>query len=152
MPQKTLLIIIALTFSALLTHRIWRSAQLDQPEHNAMPAAYAGTEIEYQQLYMTPGGAYTRDDIESNGNTTPMQKYPAFKARHDITPRPGDHLCPVTRTKADPRCAWTIGGREYQFCCPPCIDEFVRLAKQKPNRINPPEHYIHVPIQARPPR
>jgi TIGR03009 family protein len=36
-----------------------------------------------------------------------------------------------------------IGGKTYEFCCPPCIDEFVILAKEDPDRLLPPEAYVH---------
>ena len=142
MKQQFIAAIIALIFLGLLAHRVWRSAQLDPRGHSAMPIAFAGSDEEYRQLYLTPGGAYTRADIEANGNTTPRQTFRGFQARHDFAPRPGDRLCPITRTKADSRCAWIIGGRTYQFCCPPCIDEFVRLAKQDPSQIQAPQDYI----------
>jgi hypothetical protein len=38
-------------------------------------------------------------------------------------------------------CSWIIGGQKYTFCCPPCIDEFVKLAKADPTKILPPEKY-----------
>jgi hypothetical protein len=97
---------------------------------------------EQQELYLTPAGLYSRADIVANGNLTAAVKYRDFRARHDFNPQPGDRLCPVTRTKADPECCWTIGGREYQFCCPPCIDEFVRLARVRPDEIQLPEDYV----------
>jgi hypothetical protein len=48
----------------------------------------------------------------------------------------------VSRTKADPACHWVIAGAVYQFCCPPCIDEFVRQAKEQPEPMMPPENYV----------
>ena len=69
-------------------------------------------------------------DIAANGQATASQRYAGFQAKHDTNPQPGDLLCPITGTKANPRCSWVINGAEYFFCCPPCIDEFVRLAKQ----------------------
>ncbi len=104
-----------------------------------MPAKIG--ENEERDLYLVPGGAYTATDIEANGRMVPSQKYRGFRARHDLDPGPGDRLCPVTRTKANPDCTWTIAGRTYQFCCPPCIDEFVRLAKEHPDRLLPPKAY-----------
>jgi YHS domain-containing protein len=47
----------------------------------------------------------------------------------------------VSKTKATPRFAWVIGGKMYLFCCPPCVDEFVQTAKEKPEEIKPPEEY-----------
>jgi hypothetical protein len=139
MRQKMTLVAIALAFLALVGHRIWRSAA-PRGELPVMPQR-AGDDEE-QQLHRTPGGAYTQADIEANGRTLPSQKYRGFQARHDVNPRPGDRLCPVTRTVASPRCTWKVGDREYQFCCPPCIDEFVRLAREFPDQILPPEAYV----------
>jgi len=72
---------------------------------------------------------------------TAAEKYHGFRSRHDLAPLPGDHICPVTRTKADPRCTWVVGGKDYQFCCPPCIDEFVRLARERPDAVAEPDTY-----------
>ena len=57
-------------------------------------------------------------------------------------PKPGDKICPITDTKANPKCTWIVGGKTYQFCCPPCIDEFVRLAKENPDKVKDPEEYV----------
>jgi hypothetical protein len=141
MWQKLTLLAIALVFVGLVAHRVWRSAELPMKTTEAEMPARVG-EAEERELHLVPGGKYTRADIEANGRTVPSQKYRGFQARHDYNPRPGDQLCPVTRTKASPDCSWTIGGRAYQFCCPPCIDEFVRLAKQHPDRVFPPETYV----------
>jgi hypothetical protein len=95
-----------------------------------------------RQLYLTPGGKYTAEDIRANGNRTAGQKYEGFKASHDRNPQPGDKICPITDTKANPKCTWIVGGKTYQFCCPPCIDEFVRLAKENPDKVKDPEEYF----------
>lgn len=96
---------------------------------------------EERALYLTPGGVYTSADIEANGHQTASRKFRGFLATHDHNPQPGDRLCPITRTKANPACGWIINGYEYQFCCPPCVDEFVQLAKDMPDEIRPPEAY-----------
>jgi hypothetical protein len=54
----------------------------------------------------------------------------------------GDRLCPITCTVASPKFARTGAGKQYLLCCPPCIDEFVRLAKEKPDSVRPPEAYV----------
>ena len=105
-----------------------------------MPAQMAAAE--QRQLYLAPSGKYTLADIEANGRTVPSQRYPNFKARHDANPQPGDRLCPVSHTKANPACRWVIDSKEYQFCCLPCIDELVRLAKQQPEQLQPPDAFI----------
>jgi hypothetical protein len=94
-----------------------------------------------RDLYLTPGGKYTAADIAANGRMTASQRYRDFHARHDANPQPGDLLCPITQTKANPSCTWTIDGSRYSFCCPPCIDEFLLLAKSDPERILTPQAY-----------
>jgi hypothetical protein len=100
-----------------------------------------GSEAE-RELYQTPGGRYTAADIQVNGLQPPSVKFRGIFASHDMHPRPGDRLCPITSTLASPRFAWTADGKQYLFCCPPCIDEFVRLAKEKPELVRPPEAYV----------
>ena len=85
-----------------------------------------------KELYLTPGGKYSTDDIAANGNMTASQKFKGLRASHDAKPKVGDKLCPISMTKASPKFTWIVGGQAYQFCCPPCIDEFVRTAKEKP--------------------
>lgn len=93
-------------------------------------------------LYLTPGGKYSQADILANGNVTASQKFAGFKATHDLKPKAGDKICPVTLTKANQKCAWIVGGKTYEFCCPPCVDEFVQLAKNKPDEVKEPGEYI----------
>ena len=98
---------------------------------------------EYEnQLFFTPGGKYTADDIVANGNTTPSQKFKKDISPHDMQVQKGDFICPITSIKASPVYTWIIGGKTYQFCCPACIDEFLTLAKQSPHQIKDPEHYV----------
>ncbi len=105
----------------------------------AMPAKV--TDAAERQLYLTPAGAYLAADIKANGSKTASEKYRGFRAAHDMNPKPGDTVCPVTRTKANPQCTWIVGGKTYQFCCPPCIDEFVQRAKQEPDGLASPDTY-----------
>jgi hypothetical protein len=139
--RKLTLLAFAVLFAGLVAHRVWRYAQLPvtraEPE---MPAAVG--ESEGRKIHLEPGGKYTLADIKANGRTIPSQKYRGFRARHDFNPEPGDRLCPVTRTKANPDCTWTVGGMVYQFCCPPCIDEFVLLAKERPEDVQLPDAYV----------
>lgn len=94
-----------------------------------------------RKLYLTPGGKYTEADIKANGNQTASQKFKGLKAEHDLKPRPGDKVCPVTLTKANNKFSWVIGGKTYEFCCPPCVDEFVTLAKENPDQLKDPDEY-----------
>jgi hypothetical protein len=105
-----------------------------------MPAALSGAEE--RDVFLTPGGAYTAADVAANGSVTASEKYRHFRANHDADPQPGDPVCFVTRTKADPRCTWVVGGKTYSCCCPPCVAEFVRRAKTDPTRLRPPEEYV----------
>lgn len=95
-----------------------------------------------RELFLTPGGAYTAADIQANGNTGVYQKYPDFVAAHDAKPKPGDRVCPISETKANPKLTWVVGGKTYAFCCPPCVAEFVTLAKKNPKAIKAPTAYV----------
>lgn len=100
---------------------------------------------EERRLYLTPGGKYTEADIKANGGVRASEKFKGLKAEHDAKPKPGDRICPVSRSKANPKFAWVIGGKEYLFCCPPCVDEFVRKAKEMPEEVKPPDSYVVPP-------
>jgi hypothetical protein len=97
---------------------------------------------EAKTLYLTPGGKYTAADVRANGNTTPGVKFRGVKSEHDAKPQPGDKVCPISNSKANPKITWVVGGKTYEFCCIPCIDEFVQTAKDKPNEIKEPSEYI----------
>lgn len=97
---------------------------------------------EERTLYLTAGGRYTLADILANGNVTASEKFRGIKATHNMKPNAGDKVCPITNTKANPEFTWIVGGQPYQFCCPPCVDEFVALAKEHPDEIKPPESYV----------
>jgi YHS domain-containing protein len=99
-------------------------------------------EMREAAIYQKPGGLYTDADIKANGNTTVSAKFKDLKVSHDLKPKPGDRLCPVTLTKANPDLKWVIGGKTYTFCCPPCVEEYVELAKAKPGEIKPPEAFV----------
>ncbi len=95
-----------------------------------------------RDLYLTPKGLYTAADIAANGSATAAEKYRGFHSAHDFAPKPGDPICPITQTKANAQCTWIVGGRTYQFCCPPCIDEFMKLARESPEKIKGPAEYV----------
>ncbi len=107
--------------------------------HDAMPAKKSDAEAD--KLFGTPGGLYTAADIAANGTKPPGEKFKGVRARHDTEPKPGEKICPITDTLANPQFSWVIGGKTYEFCCTPCIEEFVSAAKEKPNEIKPPEAY-----------
>jgi YHS domain-containing protein len=106
----------------------------------AMPKKVA--DDEEQRLYLEPGGHYTAADIEANGKVTPYQKYRGIASTHDMNPQPGDQICPITETKANPKFVWVIGGKNYQFCCPPCIDEFLQKAKSGGDTLPDPSSFV----------
>jgi YHS domain-containing protein len=35
-----------------------------------------------------------------------------------------------------------VGGKTYEFCCPPCVEEFVKLAKEQPEEVKEPADYV----------
>jgi len=106
---------------------------------HGMPAKVA--DDDERKLYLEAGGAYTEADIKANGGITASQKFKGLKAEHDLKPKPGDKICPITLTKANSKFSWVIGGKTYEFCCPPCVDEFVATAKENPAEIKDPESY-----------
>lgn len=111
---------------------------------------YAGAEVmpakvtddEERKLYLTAGGLYTEADIQANGGKTASEKYASFSSAHDMHPKSGDRICPITNTKANPQCTWIVDGQTYQFCCPPCIDEFLKMAKSNPDAIRSAASYL----------
>ncbi|MBL8818444.1 MAG: hypothetical protein JNL58_20625 [Planctomyces sp.] len=95
-----------------------------------------------RQLYLTAGGKYSEADIKANGSVTASQKFKGIKSMHDAKPKPGDRICPISMTKANPDFTWIIDGKPYQFCCPPCVDEFVKMAKERPEELQDPDTFI----------
>jgi YHS domain-containing protein len=110
----------------------------DASEHG-MPSKVA--DEDERKLYLKPGGKYTEADIQANGNAVASVKFKGLKAQHDVKPQPGDKLCPISMTKANPKFSWVVNGKTYEFCCPPCVDEFVKMAKEQPDEIKEPEFY-----------
>lgn len=108
--------------------------------HAGMPEGVGGTPAE-RDLFLLPGGIYTEADIKANGNILPSIKFRGISWPHDDV-KPGDKVCPVTMNKADSRCQWTVAGKSYEFCCTPCLDKFVKWAKQQPEKIKDPSEYI----------
>ena len=109
-------------------------------KEETMPAKVA--DDAEKKLYLTAGGKYTEADIKANSNMTASQKFKSLKAAHDLKPKPGDKICPITLTKASPNFTWIVDGKTYEFCCPPCVDEFVQNAKEKPAEIKEPGAYV----------
>jgi hypothetical protein len=95
-----------------------------------------------EELFATPGGKYTAEDVRANGRLTAPSKYAGFTTSHDLSPRPGEKSCPVSRFKASAACTWLVAGKVYEFCCPPCIAEFLHRAKERPQSVKEPEEYV----------
>jgi YHS domain-containing protein len=112
------------------------------PNHaaDAMPASLADEDA--KKLFLMPAGKYTQADIAANGNQTGNQKFRGFVPTHDLKPKVGDKICPITLTKANSKCSWIVDGKTYEFCCPPCVEEFVKLAKEQPAEVKDPADYV----------
>ena len=135
------LVVPAMSFGG---ERNWFAVKSEGEWHrDPMPEKVSAEEE--RKLYLTPGGKYTEADIKANGGMTASEKFRGIKVEHDANPKPGDRICPVSRTKANPKLTWVVGGKEYQFCCPPCVDEFVRKARERPDEVKPPESYVQPP-------
>jgi hypothetical protein len=101
-----------------------------------------GQADEEGKLLLSPGGKYTEADVQANGVMTASRKYQGLQANHDVRPLPGERLCPVSRTKANREFTWFVGGNNHEFCCPPCIEEFVWRAKEQPGEVRDPRDYL----------
>jgi roadblock/LC7 domain-containing protein len=110
---------------------------------NALPTLGAKPmTAQERQLFLTPGGLYTQADILANGNTSVYQKFPGYVPQHNADVERGAPVCPISKTKPDPKITWQVAGKAYTFCCPPCVAEFVQNAKEKPTTILAPEAYV----------
>lgn len=119
------------------------AASASKGEHGGDDAMPTGVDADDERaLYLTPGGMYTEADIKANGSVTAGEKFKGKMAKHDMKPKAGDKICPITMTKANPKFTWIIGGKSYEFCCPPCIDEYVMLAKTSPKEVLDPSEYV----------
>lgn len=112
------------------------------PTHDGESMPQSMADDESQRLFLTAAGKYTAADIAANGNQTGNQKFRGFVPTHDLKPKVGDKICPITLTKANPKCSWIVDGKNYEFCCPPCVEEFVKLAKEQPAEIKNPAEYV----------
>lgn len=113
--------------------------------HGAMEARNVGAPAErtpkITELWFTPKGKYTAADIAANGERTAYEKYGEVEVEHE-DPTPGEVVCPISKSKTNPAITWQIDGKTYSFCCPPCIEDMVQRAKEKPDTILAPEQYV----------
>jgi hypothetical protein len=112
------------------------------PSHDGVGMPDKLAENDEQSVYLVAEGRYTAADIIANGQVTASQKFKGMKSSHDMNPKTGDRICPITQTKANPNFTWIVDGKSYQFCCPPCIDEFVKKAKSSAEPIEDPASYV----------
>jgi YHS domain-containing protein len=136
--KKWILGLIAFSTLGLASLALQADGDDDHDDEEEIAAAMEQEKL----LYLTPGGIYTLADIIANGEMTRSERFVGFIAKHNSRPKPGDQICPITLTVANPKCFWIIGGKTYYFCCPPCIDEFLTLAKEQPEQILAPEEYV----------
>ncbi len=71
-----------------------------------------------KELYLTPAGHYTAADIAANGNMTASQKFKGIKSEHNMNPK-RRHCLSYIGYKGQCQVQRIIGGKPYQFCCPP---------------------------------
>lgn len=93
-----------------------------------------------EELWFTPKGKYTAADIKANGALTAYEKYVGIEVDH-ADPNPGEIVCPISKSRSNPKITWQVDGKLYAFCCPPCIEDMVQRAKDDPDSILPPEAY-----------
>lgn len=98
---------------------------------------------EQRRIFLSAGGKYLDSDIRDNGGVSADANFAALAPTHNHAPKPGDRVCPVSGFKADSSITWVVGRERYAFCCQPCIDEFVLLAKEKPDDVRPAASYVH---------
>ncbi|MEQ1829740.1 MAG: hypothetical protein ABL921_27505 [Pirellula sp.] len=121
----------------------FKSATVNHETHD--PAIHMPNNLaddEERALYLVPAGRYTAADIAANGNTTAAEKFKGIKSAHDMFPKEGDRICPITKTKANQKFTWIVDGKPYEFCCPPCVDEFLKSAKASIEPIADPTTFV----------
>jgi hypothetical protein len=96
---------------------------------------------ESEQLFFAPGGAYTEADVTANGDLTPYERFRGIEIVHRDAVA-GETICPVSGSRGNPAITWRIGGESYSFCCPPCIEDLVRIAKDSPQDLKPAAHFV----------
>lgn len=102
----------------------------------------AAYEADQRRIYLTAGGKYTEADIAASGRTTAAAKYHGHRAAHGEAARPGERVCPITGFRSMAALVWPVAGEDYLFCCQPCMDEFVMLAKDRPSEVRRPADYV----------
>jgi hypothetical protein len=102
----------------------------------------AAYEADQRRIYLTAGGKYTEADIAASERTTAAAKYRGHRAAHGEAARRGERVCPITGFRSVAALVWRVAGEDYLFCCQPCMDEFVTLAKDRPGEVRRPGDYV----------
>jgi YHS domain-containing protein len=102
----------------------------------------ADADAKARQLFATPGGAYTKADIERNGSTPPSERFDKVEFLYSMKAHEGDPIDPILGTKTAGAFNWSIGGKTYHFASIASLEEFVMRAKKDPSSILPPSHYV----------
>lgn len=110
-------------------------------KHSGLEHAMEHAKVE-ADVFSSPGGLYTQEDIRKNGSLSPQEKFKGIVSVHDMSPTKGTLICPITKTKANNQFYWWVGGKKYTFCCPPCIEEWVLKAKKGKESLPEPETFL----------
>ena len=97
--------------------------------------------VSTEDLYRTPGGIYTAADIKANGDVPPKVKFKGIAHREEAL-KVGDKMYPISKEKASSEVTWVIAGERYEFCCPPCVERFLKLAHNEPEKVKKPAEYV----------
>lgn len=98
-----------------------------------------------KDLFDTPGGAYTAEDIKVNGLVPPSIRFNAVIVPYIIKGIPGQPIDPILKTRSCGAYDWSVGGQIYHFASVPSLEEFVMRAKADPKSVLPPSAYVEQP-------
>lgn len=95
-----------------------------------------------RELFSTPGGAYTAEDIARNGTVPPSERFEKVEFLYSMKAHEGQPVDPILATKTAGAYDWYVGGKRYHFASIASIEEFVIRAKRDPKSILPPDRYV----------
>jgi len=101
-----------------------------------------------KEVFGTPGGAYTTEDIRVNGLVPPSIRFNNVTFTYTLKPLPGQPYDPILKTRSSGAFDWSVCGQIYHFASIPSLEEFVMRAK-KDKSILPPSAYIEKSSEAR---
>lgn len=99
-------------------------------------------EAKAKEVFGTPGGAYTKEDIAKNGTIPPAQRFGDVQFLYTMKAFPGQATDPILGTKVSGAFDWYVGGQCYHFASVPSLEEFVMRAKKDPSSVMPASHYV----------